>query len=385
MHREPPSAHFEGEKKVGIQVEISRARCSGRVQHPRFWSIIPAGMMSVALTAAAMASPPPPVEFVGTATGPGGTFDVLQDGRLLGVSGDQILRESSIGSGVFEVAGLLPSGSVNPFGASFISINPGSEYAMVGDGNFGGASVLGFALADLDGGPIATQSFAHENFSAAWLDDDRIAITYADQNTFMGSVSVLDRRNAESITLMSVGGASAGIAFASDGSLLTGNGFDMLNGGSETGEIRAFSAAMINDVLNNQSGPIDFETQGTLIGEFLSAGSLGFDGRGDLFVGGGDFAQPDNDYFALLDAAAINDALNGQGPVSFEHVFADDPDGNPGSFYSARFNAVTNEWLVYNGSTDLLYRYRIVPAPATVLTMTLLLAGTLRRRSGVRA
>lgn len=333
-------------------------------------------------TSPAALADPPPIEYAGSQSGPGGAFDLLTDGRIIGMNGNAVLLESSAGSGNFNLVGSFADGLISEFGASFFSVNPSSTHVMVGDGNFGSASVFAFALADLNGGAITPDVFAQENFSAAWLDDDQIAITYANPNTFSGEVGILNRQTRVSTTLMTIGGASAGIGITGDGTLITGNGFDLLSGGSQTGDIRGFSASRIMDVLNGHTGPIDFEVEGITVARRLSAGGLGLDARGDLFVGGGDFSSGDVDYFALLDALAVDEALNGGGPVSENDIFTDDPDSQPFSFYSARFNAFTNQWLVSSGSTDLLWRYRIIPAPGTaVLIFISLIPISGRRRS----
>jgi hypothetical protein len=320
------------------------------------------------------------VQFAGTQAGPGGTFDTLADGRIIGMDGHLVLLETAVGSGNFDVVGNFADGLISEFGASFFSINPAGTHIMVGDGKFGAASVFGFALAELNGGTIAADIYAHENYSAAWLDNERIAITYANPNTFSGEVGVLNRIDGMTTTLMTIGGASAGIGFTSNGTLLTGNGFDLFSGGSETGQVRAFSAAQIDKVLSGQTGPIDFETHGIIVARYLSAGGLGLDARGDLFMGGGDFSGGDINYFALLDAAAIDEALNGNGPVQPGDIFADDPDINAFSFYSARYNSFTSEWLVWSDSTELLWRYRVIPGPGTLAVGFLALAPLAARR-----
>ena len=55
----------------------------------------------------------------------------------------------------------------------------------------------------------------------------------------------------------------------------------------DTGWIKAFEPA---DWMAPLTGgdPVDFEAEQTLIADLLSAASLGFDGEGDLYVGGGD-------------------------------------------------------------------------------------------------
>jgi len=116
---------------------------------------------------------------------------------------------------------------------------------------------------DLNGGSIHHRSFAHENFAAAWYDNDRIAISAADPNTFLGEVRVLDLGSGQSTALLSLDGASAGVSFDHQGNLFTGNGFDLLPGGSDTGDIRAFLASDIAEVLSGQRRAFNFADSGS--------------------------------------------------------------------------------------------------------------------------
>lgn len=313
----------------------------------------------------------PPFQHVGNQNGPGGVFDALGDGRLVGLSGDSVLVETSPRSGQFSVAGMFDAGLINEYGASFLSVSPDGTRFIVGDGNFGGAHVYEVAINDLNGGPISYRSFAHENFAAAWYDNDRLAISAANPNTFLGEVSVLELSTGSSTPVLSLDGASGGLTFDLLGNLYTGNGYDFLPGGSETGDIRAFLAGDIADVLSGQHGALDFASSGQSIGRVLSASNLGFDAGGHLFVGGGDFDRGALDYFALADGSAVRRALDGLGALNGADLFTDDPDAEPFSFYTAVFNDTTGEWLVASGSSLTLYRYAEIPAPTTLALLGL--------------
>ncbi len=321
----------------------------------------------------------PPLHYVGSQGGPGGAFDVLADGRLIGMNGESVLVETAVGSGQFMDMGSFDPGLISEFGASFLSVSPSGSRFVVGDGNFGSAHVYEVALADLNGGSIAHRSYLHENYAATWYDNDRIAISAADPNTFLGEVRILELGSGNSTRVISLDGASGGVAFDGSGNLFTANGYDFIPGGSATGDIRAFLAGDIAQVLSGQQGAIDFATSGQFIGQVLSGSDLGFDAAEHLFVGGGDIDRGQYDYFAVADGDAVRRALAGMGALEWPDLFSDDPDENPFSFYSARYNTLTGEWLVASGSSSLLYRYAPIPAPGALASLGVGVVVLLRR------
>lgn len=322
----------------------------------------------------------PPLEYVGSQGGPGGAFDVLADGRLIGMNGESVFIETAVGSGQFMDMGSFDAGLISEFGASFVSVSPDGSRFVVGDGRFGGARVYEVALADLNGGSIVHRSHQHENYAATWYDNDRIAISAADPNTFLGEVRILELASGASTRVVSLDGASGGVAFDASGNLFTANGYDFIPGGSATGEIRALLAGDIAEVLSGQRGAIEFATSGQFIGQVLSGSDLGFDAAGHLFIGGGDIDRGAYDYFAVAEDAAVQRALAGMGALDWPDLFVDDPDESPFSFYSARYNALTGEWLVASGSSSLLYRYAPIPAPGALLSLGAGLVIMLQRR-----
>lgn len=269
---------------------------------------------------------------------------------------------------------------VPEYGASFLSVSPDGTRFVVGDGNFGGAHVFEAALSDLNGGPISHRAFEHENYAAAWYDNNRLAITAANPGTFLGEVRILDLVDGSSTLVLNLDGASGGLAFDGQGNLFTGNGYDFIPGGSDIGDIRAFRAADLAEVLSGQQGVIDFATSGQYIGRVLSASGLSFDSAGQLFIGGGDFDRGAIDYFALADGSAVRRAFDGLGALDWPDLFTDDPEAEPFSFYGAMFNEVTGEWLIASGSSFTLYRYAPIPAPGTLLVLTMGTGFLVRRR-----
>ena len=296
----------------------------------------------------------PHMEMVGTQDAPAGAWDILNDGRIIAMEGEAIVVESAAGRGVYDVVGLMPAGLIAPWGASFVSVSPDGSRLLIGDNFFDGAFVYLVNTADLTGGEVTPTAFLHENFDAEWMDDHEIAISYGNPTTFLGEIAILDVDTAVDIPVVTIGGASGGITFAENGQLLTSNGFDFVSGGSETGDLRAFPQQRIADVLNGQSGIVDFDTEGSFVYNALSGSPLHFDANGNLFIGGG--RSDESDFFVIADAGAVADAIDGADAVGDAEVFVDDPVAGADSIYRSLFNSATGEWIV-DGFDGLLYRY----------------------------
>jgi len=314
----------------------------------------------------------------------------LADGRLIAATGLGVYVETGVGTGAFTLAATLDSalvgGATDP---SFLSVSPDGSRIALGAGfdfNAGATRPVVVFDASLLGGATVIDSsnakaFDVAHFEAAWADNDRLAVTAGDFGS-PARVDLLDVSSDASApdvrtVVENIGGASAGVAFDSAGNLYTGNGFDGAAGGSETGTIRAFASAAWDGI-----SPVDFETDGALIGEALSAGGLSFDAFGNLFVGGGDFDEGDAGYVGVVAADAIADALAGLGafdlndPASVRML---DPIGSGSAFYGLFFNGATGELVITDGASW----FATVPAPGA---LALPLGGALlvgrRRRAG---
>ena len=195
------------------------------------------------------------------------------------------------------------------------------------------------------------------------------------------------------VVIDGIGGASSGIAFDQAGNLFTGNGFEGA-GPSGTGAIKAFDEAAWMAAWTGGT-PLDFENEGTLVIDILSADTLGFDADGNLHVGGGETGVH-SDFAALVAGTAIAAALGGQGPVDAEDssvVRRFDPDSAIDfNFYAVGRNAVADELYIreFAGSTVYVYPAAGVPVPAAsswglfCLLLVILTVGTLvLRNSGV--
>jgi hypothetical protein len=323
---------------------------------------------------------------------------VLGDGRLIAATGDGVFVESGPESGLFDlVATFDPAHMGAAVDPSFVRVSPSGSRIAVGGGF--GKPIAVFDASDLGdpGTPAALTSgdaadyFAVSHFDAAWYGDDDLAITFGAFGE-PAVVSLLDLASdpaaPENPTIIEgIGGSSGGIAFDTDGYLFTGNGFTG-DGPSDTGDIHAFAPDVWQAGLTGDAA--DFETDGIFIADLLSAGSLGFDAEGNMFVGGGDFAG-DMGFFALVNECALADALAGLEPIDTtdpDDVRRFDPEGSGmiGS-YVAAFNPVTGS--LYGGWADgfsegdpVTWAVHAVPGPSTLALMTLAAtAGSRRRRS----
>gem|GEM_PF-831668 len=293
---------------------------------------------------------PPP-----TAPGSFGvSVDALPDGRLVAVTGFDILLETAPGAGVFQTAATIdPSLLASPTDPSFLVVSPTGARVALGAGF--GKPVLVFDTVALNPTspttltPTNTSVFLLDHFAAAWLDDDHLAIAAGvfGQPSFVSLLDVTSDPLAptDPVIVSNIDGASAGVCFDADGYLYTGNGFDNSPGApgtSETGFIKAFSPTLWNQ-------GADFETQGDFIADILSAGALRFDRQGDLFVGGGDFSSGDTGDLAVVHAAALADARSNRAPIDTSdpnQVKRIDPIGDGSGFFSAIYNPAVDELLI---------------------------------------
>lgn len=339
------------------------------------------GLVLLAAVVGAVAPTPvladvPPYSLVGTFSAPTGTWDVLPDGRVIGLTGATFVVESAPGAGDYGALGSVDPALISPFGATFIRVSPDGSRIAIGDNNFGpSASVLLVNAAALNlGGPAPVASVAAANTEAVWTSNSTLFVSG------FGSSPSVSRIDADALTAAlvvdNVGSGSGGVA--SDGTrLFVGVGFDFGPAGGDTGLVRAFDLASLGGLA---SPPVEFDS-GAAVADALSASSLGFDALGNLLVGGGDFFAGSDDfgYAAVVDAAAVAAALAG-GPISPDAAELRLSPFGPGAFYSVRFNAFTGELLVSDGA--LIARYA-VPAPAAGAALAL--AGVFaarRRRNG---
>ncbi|MBL8745124.1 MAG: hypothetical protein JNK58_02075 [Phycisphaerae bacterium] len=319
----------------------------------------------------------PPYTLVGTVELPVGSasYDTLPDGRLLSIVGTDLYRQDSVNGSAWTRIGSLPDGSISSFGASFVRVSPDGSMIAVGDNNFGpGATVYTFALASLDpGAPTTPEAWPASNLDAHWADPNTLYVAGASAG---GEVREIKIGSATSRIVLNNIGLSAGGVYTDGVRLYAGNGFDLVPGGSETGDVRAFELASITSAVT----PIDFESSGITVARALSGASLGFDPLGNLLIGGGDLFGGSNDYgyAAIVDSDAVAAALMG-GPVAPDSSELRVAPSLETHSYFPRFNAGANELLIsfFDNSTfasgTTLFRYA-VPAPAPVVIVAFVLA-----------
>lgn len=327
-----------------------------------------ASVLPVASSQAAI----PAYTLVGQFALPGGTFDVLPDGRLLSVDvAGVIRRQDATNASSYSVVGSVDSSLLDQFGPSFLSVSPSGSFVAIGDGKFNAANrVYVFDTAALTGGAgantAATTSVITPNFNAAWNGDATLYVTGAPSSNFVPLVNRIDlSTGASSATatkvIDQVGNGSGGVAIdANTGRLYTGIGFSF---GADTGQIRSFALSSLSAATSS----VNYST-GTFVADLLSAGPLDIDAFGNLLVGGGDgfSAAPDFGYAAVLDP--VTNAVLQLAPAGVV------------SSYGVRYNTATGELLVT--ARGVAYRYA-VPAPAAAGTLTLagLYAARRRRRA----
>ena len=300
-----------------------------------------------------------------------GLIDLMPDGRVLVLTDDhRILREIAPGGGQFDEVGRIADGIISSFGASFFTVSPDGSYLAFGDNNFGSGRVYVTltSLLTAPGRELPLLGIDIENFAADWKSTTELAVSYGDPVTGFGEVAIITIGFplTKAVVLEGIGGASGGVGFDSSGNLFGGNGFDFVPGvGSSTGDVRGFSAHLVQAVLDGARGPINFEDEGFAIADRLSAGGLNFDPSGNLFIGGGDLfgGSGDYNYFAVLNGDAVADIIAGRdtNPLRPADTFTDDPSALTGeSLYSGWFDEPSGEWLMRSSDDPAtLFRYRV--------------------------
>ena len=314
-------------------------------------------------------------------------FDVMGDGRLVHLDGANVYTEDSVGSHTFSLLGTLPNADMpDPQLAepAFIRVSPDGTRLAVGNG--GGSTWSNYQIGVFDLAALTGDWFSAEHYDAEWYDDTHLGVT-AGGGGPPGIVTALDTSSSPASPINptivdNIGGYSGGITFDSAGNLYTGNAFDAA-GPSDTGWIKALSAAAWTPALTGGL-PADFEASGVLIADLLSATSLGFDGEGNLHVGGGDLygGSGDYGYAGLVRSSVVADALTGGNPadpLDPLEVRKLDPAG--ADFYDVNYNTFSGELYIRDG--DTVYTYA-VPEPRSFVLLLLVATSALRRsRMGV--
>ncbi|NOS99722.1 MAG: hypothetical protein HOP29_03755 [Phycisphaerales bacterium] len=283
-----------------------------------------------------------------------GPIDALPDGRLIALLQDDVYVQNCFDPERIEWMGTLPDADLASFGAAFVRVSPDGTRIAVG--NNGGASLVDFEVGVFELPGLAGVWFTGGHFDANWYDDTLLALTAGDfvnpgVVTMLDTASPIPGAPVNTVVVDNIGGGSGGVTFDAVGNLYTGNGFALF-GPSDTGHVRAFDFASWSPALSGGM-PVDFEVDGVLIIDALSASPLHFDASGNLLIGGGDFSGGDIDAVAVVDATAVADALGGFGPANVfdaTQVQRLDPDTTTEfNFYGVVHNPGTDEVLVTDG------------------------------------
>lgn len=265
---------------------------------------------------------------------PAGTTRII-DGypaasRLLAATGHTLYLLQSFGSSDWLPAAILAESdpSMDP---AFVAVAPNGEKIALGSGLGKPLYVFPTTLLSVDSPAVlTTSSEAHRydglNYYSAAFRDGRYLFVNAGGDVLGQSLIYAIDTEASATTVLpildAIPGASGGVAFDAAGDLVTGLGWDPDD--MRTGELKIFDATSIDALLaDGGATPLDYDAAGHVLAEgMLSADPLGFDGQGNLYVGGGDVfgSSGHYGYVNLIDAAVVSRVLAGGAPAD-----ADDP------------------------------------------------------------
>lgn len=307
-------------------------------------------------TSPALALAPASYVPVAPPTLPSGVWEPGADGRIIGLSGSNIVRQDSVGSATYTQIGSIAPGLIPSWGASFLSISPDGSTIAIGDNGFSETDsyVHLVSVSQLStSSHTPTTSVLTLNYSAAWAGNTQL---YVAGGSFSGDkfVTRIDISAALTATTVinAVPDGSGGVSLR-NGQLFTGVGF-----GPSQGDIRAFDLA----TLSAASSPTAFST-GTFVCSCNSAGTIDFDAFGNMIIAG-------------AGGVSITDLAGNEVTLA--------PLGSS-AFYAAEYNAFTQQIIVqatdFVAGTSGVFAYA-VPAPASaglsLLTLGVLAAGRKR-------
>ncbi len=263
-------------------------------------------------------------------------FDYVHDGRLVAFDGFTVFLQETRASDKFTAIGTLPPefrGATDP---AFVAVSPNGRRLLLGAGaggskfpdpNFNGNI---FELRITGGTAVLVGRFPF-SIQGTFLRNDSSRFLFGQGETFgtfVGSIEFLDLAKKQARALIGrIPGDPGGLDFDRQGNLYVGLGAAADQ--SRTGEIRRFDRRDVVRAIR-QKELLDFDSDSTLVVEVLNAGDLDFDTEGDLFVGGGDFAEPDQGYVAQVDVSS------GQVVDRFDPADGDPSDNDP-RFYETAF------------------------------------------------
>lgn len=250
--------------------------------------------------------------------------------RLLAATGRTLYLLETFGrSDWLKVAALAESDpAMDP---AFLVVAPDGEKIALGSGLGKPLDVFPTALLSADRpivlttSPEARRYGGLDYYSAAFRDARFLFVNAGGAVLGQSYIYAIDTEALATTVLPildAIPGASGGVAFDAAGDLVTGIGWDPDD--ARTGQLKIFDAAAIDALLaGEEAAPLDYDADGHVLAEgMLSADPLGFDGEGNLYVGGGDVfgSSGHKGYVNVIDAAVISRVLSGGAPAD-----ADDP------------------------------------------------------------
>ncbi|GAB5496843.1 MAG: hypothetical protein Phyf2KO_19230 [Phycisphaerales bacterium] len=312
--------------------------------------------VALGMTAKASADISTPYQLVDTFSLPGNTYDLLPDGRLIGIdSTGAVSVQSAPNSSTYSVVGNIGQVNSSGFDPAFVSLSPDGSTLAVGNNEFSASNAVLFfdAAAAMSGTTSAFSSINTPNFKADWSDNDTLYVSGADSATFGTVVNRLDVSAGTSTTVLEPVGAFSGSVGVHDGNVYAGEG--------DTGDVYAFDLATLDAATN----PVNVQT-GTFIASSTSAGSIDFDNLGNIVIAGGVF---DFGSGSTTGSATVFDLMSSDSQVLV-------PAGND-TFYGAYFNDTTGQLVVTADGTAYVFA---VPAPSAAAPMALAIFACRRRR-----
>lgn len=315
--------------------------------------------VATALTGQARADISTPYQLVGSYTLPGNTYDLLPDGRLIGIDGTGAVSvQSAPNSSSYSIVGSVGQVNSSGFDPAFVSVSPDGSTIAVGNNEFSASNaVLFFDASEAMTGPAsAISSITSPNYTASWGDNDTLYVTGADAGNFGTLVNRLDVAAGTSTTVIEPAGNFSGGVHVHNANVYAGDG--------ETGDVFAFDLATLGAATN----PVDIQS-GALFANHASAGAIDFDALGNVLIAGGVFDFSTGQFSG---SAAVIDPL-----TQMEQVLT--PAG-PDTFYGAFFNDATGQLVVTADGIAYVYE---VPSPSTAAPIALAFV-LCRRRSRSR-
>ncbi|HEV3001586.1 MAG TPA: hypothetical protein VGW75_12670 [Solirubrobacteraceae bacterium] len=236
-------------------------------------------------------------------------FDYTTDDRIIAFDGFTVYEQQDAASDAMTPVGSIPEeyrGATDP---SFVSVSPTDDLVLLGAGA-GGSKYPdpdyngNIFRMDLNTGAASLVGRYPWNILGDFISQHHFVFGQGETyGFFTGSVEVLDLRTGATRSIVKeIPGDPGGVAFDrgddGHGNLFVGLG--SAQDSDRNGEVRRFSKNAVKAALDG--GPaLDFDTQSTLVTEILNAGDLAFGAHGQMFVGGGDFGEPDLGYVAKVD------------------------------------------------------------------------------------